>query len=173
MSVCIVSQFEKIPEEQWLKDTRANYNQSYNDPLLKKFYDELKLPTRATVGSAGHDFYLPYAINVGSGESIVVCTGIRCKIDDGWCLTIMPRSSLGFKYQVMLANTIGLIDSDYYNANNYGHIMIKLVNTGKQHVVLAQGERFAQGLFLPYGVAASTVDVETQRTGGMGSTGTK
>ena len=165
--------FEKVSLEQWNKDAETHYGQSWNLPLLKVIYDGIKLPCRATSGSAGHDFYMPYAIVLDPGKSVVIPTGIRCKIADMWWLSIMPRSSLGFKYSVYLANTIGVIDSDYYNADNEGHIMIKLVNFGTAPMTLGLGERFAQGIFLPYGVASNSANVETERTGGMGSTGTK
>lgn len=138
-----------------------------------QFEDEnlVKLPVRATTGSAGYDICTPYAISLKPGETITVKTGLRCKIDDGWVLFILPKSGLGFKYRVQLDNTVGVIDSDYYNAENEGHIMVKITNDGHEGktMKIEAGKAFAQGVFLPYGI---TVDDEADgvRLGGFGST---
>ena len=138
-----------------------------------QFEDEnlVKLPVRATTGSAGYDICTPYAISLKPGETITVKTGLRCKIDDGWVLFILPKSGLGFKYRVQLDNTVGVIDSDYYNAENEGHIMVKITNDGHEGktMEIEVGKAFAQGVFLPYGI---TVDDEADgvRLGGFGST---
>jgi dUTP pyrophosphatase len=82
---------------------------------------------------------------------------------------IFPRSGLGFKHQVRLANTVGVIDSDYFRAANEGHIMVRIVN-GPNQLTIARGERFCQGVFLPHGLAEEDT-VLTDREGGFGSTG--
>ena len=132
-------------------------------------YDKIALPKRATAGSAGYDFYAPYDFTLDVGEEIIIDTGIRAKIADGWVLVILPRSGSGFKYGVRLANTAGVIDSDYFNADNEGHIKIKLVGGSKRYEVKA-GDAFAQGLFLPYGITEDD-DCVAERHGGFGSTG--
>jgi dUTP pyrophosphatase len=83
---------------------------------------------------------------------------------------IYPRSGLGFKYQLSLANTTGIIDEDYFFANNEGHIMVKLVNRGSKVYECDSMTRIVQGIFIPYGV---TIDdtAEGERRGGFGSTG--
>ena len=83
---------------------------------------------------------------------------------------IFPRSGLGFKHQVRLANTVGVIDSDYFHAANEGHIMVRIVNGGDHAVSIAKGERFCQGVFLPHGLAEED-EVLADREGGFGSTG--
>ena len=100
---------------------------------------------------------------------IKVPSGIRCKIDEGYVLEIYPRSSLGFKYQTMLANTVGIIDSDYYKALNEGHIIIALMNMGTKDLVIKAGDRFAQGLFKRFYLAEEE-EVNKDRIGGFGST---
>ena len=105
------------------------------------------------------------------GEVLLVPSGIRAKIDDGYVLMLYPRSSLGFKYRMQLNNTVGVIDADYYNADNEGHIMCKFMNDsrdGKQLNVEA-GQGMVQGIFMSFGI---TVDDESneERTGGIGST---
>ena len=82
---------------------------------------------------------------------------------------LFPRSGLGFKYRLTLDNTVGVIDSDYFNADNEGHIFIKMTNCGEKSLTVEKGKAFAQGVFLPFGI---TVDdcCENERTGGFGST---
>lgn len=75
-------------------------------------------------------------------------TGIRVKIDDGWVLQCYPRSGLGFKYRMQLDNTVGIIDSDYYNSDNEGHIMAKLTNDGNEGktIDIEEGKGYMQGI---------------------------
>lgn len=157
-----IAKFEKVSSKQF-----------YNDfiEINKNIYDKVKLPQRATKGSAGYDFFAVTDIELKPGESLKIPTGIRVKIDEGWVLKIYPRSGLGFKYRLQLDNTVGIIDSDYYNSSNEGHIMIKMTNNsldGKT-VYIPRGTAFAQGIFLEYGI---TVDDDTEgvRDGGFGST---
>ncbi len=155
-----IAKFEKVSLNQFKKD---------GDCAL---YDGITLPKRATAGSAGYDFFAPDAFSVAPSESVKIATGIRVKIDDGWVLKIYPRSSLGFKYRLSLNNTVGIIDSDYYNADNEGHIFIKMTNCGDKPLTVEKGQAFAQGIFVEYGI---TVDdgACSVRTGGFGSTDKK
>ena len=130
----------------------------------------IPLPARATAGSAGYDFICPADITLQPGEAVTIPTGIRCEMQPGWVLMIFPRSGLGFKHQVRLANTVGVIDSDYFHAANEGHIMVRIVNGGNHAVSIAKGERFCQGVFLPHGLAEED-EVLADREGGFGSTG--
>lgn len=153
-----IAKFEKIS-----KNEAKNYNH------LLEHYNDIVLPFRATKGSAGYDFSLPFDISLVPGEMFTVPTGIRCKIEPGYVLQLFPRSSLGFKYGLQLRNTVGIIDSDYYNADNEGHIQAKLINTGNEPVFLKKGDRFMQGIFTEYFLADELL-VKTKRTGGFGST---
>ncbi len=145
-----IAKFEKVSPEQFKADFGENSEAVYN---------EIKLPRRATTGSAGYDFFSTVSFTLEPGEEIKIPTGIRVRIDDGWVLKIYPRSGLGFKFRLQLNNTVGIIDSDYYNSSNQGHIFIKLTNDGKsgKAVSIKQGEAFAQGIFIEYGI---TVDDE-------------
>ena len=128
------------------------------------------LPQRATKGSAGYDFFTSHDYKILPGSEILIKTGIKCQIDDGWMLQIYPRSSMGFKYNVRLANTVGIIDSDYYNnPTNEGEICIKLYNPCKYLIDLRKGSKFAQGIFVRYGLTDDD-DADGERIGGMGST---
>ena len=130
----------------------------------------IPLPARATAGSAGYDFICPADITLQPGEAVTIPTGIRCEMQPGWVLMVFPRSGLGFKHQVRLANTVGVIDSDYFHAANEGHIMVRIVNGGDHAVSIAKGERFCQGVFLPHGLTEED-EVLADREGGFGSTG--
>ena len=134
-------------------------------------YDELRLPHRGTSGSAGYDFYSPINFTLAPGEFIKIPTGIRARIDEGWVLTLYPRSGQGFKYRLQMYNTVGVIDSDYFGADNEGHIHIKIVNANEEGKTLTvrQGEAFAQGIFLPFGITMDD-NASEKRTGGFGST---
>ncbi len=136
----------------------------------KEYYNDIILPKRATEGSAGYDFYLPYDIKINPGETLAIESNIRCKINSDYVLLIFPRSGLGIKYKLSLDNTVGIIDSDYYYALNEGHIIISMTNHSDKTLSLKKGERFCQGIFLKYGI---TTDDETssKRSGGFGSTG--
>ena len=131
--------------------------------------EKIPLPKRATVGSAGYDFVSPFEAEVPAGGTVLIPTGIRAEMEPGWVLMIFPRSSLGFKHSLRLANTVGVIDSDYAFAKNEGHIMVKLFNPRDTAVAIGRGERFCQGVFLPYGTAEEE-DNFAVRTGGFGST---
>ena len=131
---------------------------------------EIPMPKRATAGSAGYDFVSPLDVTIEPGGSALIPTGIRAEMEPGWVLVLFPRSSLGFKYGVRLSNTAGIIDSDYAFAKNEGHIMVKLRNPSGAPVTIGRGERFCQGIFLPYGTAEEA-DMPGERKGGFGSTG--
>lgn len=163
-----IAKFEKVSFDQFFKDMMDTF--SMLDNTIEETYKNIKLPKRATTGSAGYDFYSPIDFELKPGETIKIPTGIRCLMDENWVLQIYPRSGLGFKYQINLCNEVGIVDSDYSNSDNEGHIFIKLVNRGDKPVTINLGEAFAQGIFLPYGI---TVDDDTEgiRNGGFGSTG--
>lgn len=156
-----IATFEKVSFEQYIKDCEVlsdYYDMTRN---CKEHYEKIKLPSRATPGSVGYDFYLPHDICLGVGEFIIIPTGIRCKMEEGYSLDIYPKSGLGFKNFTTIANTIGIIDSDYYYSDNEGHIMIKLINKGfdirrnrlnpnsdvYKPLDRRQGESFVQGIF--------------------------
>lgn len=152
-----IAQFFKVSEKQYLLDGD------------KTAFDSIVLPKRATKGSAGYDFFAPFSFTLNPGETIKIPTGVRVKIDEGWVLKIYPRSSLGFKYRLSLNNTVGIIDSDYFNADNEGHIFIKMTNCGDKPLTIEKDKAFAQGVFVEFGI---TIDDECfeERSGGFGST---
>ena len=165
-----IAKFEKVSFEQFKEGYLDAIGQD-SDEVIRSIYDALKLPKRATKGSAGYDFYAPRAITLKPGETAKIPTGIRAKMEENWVLQCYPRSGLGFKFRLQLNNTVGIIDSDYYGSDNEGHIQIKLTNDSREgkRLEVKEGTGFAQGIFLEYGI---TVDDETteERNGGFGST---
>lgn len=132
---------------------------------------DIILPSRATGGSAGYDIYSPVDVIIPAHEKATFPLGVKVKIKNGWYLQIVPRSSVGIKYHLMLANTCGIIDEDFYdNPDNEGMMFMALYNYGEKPIYIEKGDRIAQGIFLPYGITFSD-NVETERTGGIGSTG--
>lgn len=163
-----IAKFEKVSFEQFEKD----WNKNFPNRSASEVYENIKLPQRATVGSAGYDFYSPCDLTIKKGESLLIPTGIRAKIDEGWVLNIFPRSGLGFKHRVQLDNTVGIIDADYYNSSNEGHIMIKLscdAHDDGHTVSVGAGDGFAQGIFMQFGIVVDDA-ADGVRDGGFGST---
>ena len=172
----VSSGFEKVSFEEFVSgDTRLQRH-----PQGKKMYDDIILPRRSTDGSAGYDFFIPYDCEIPAGYTYRIETGIRCPIANGWALWILPKSGLGIRYHVRLVNTIGLIDSDYYQT---GHQIIVEVHVPNERVcesnnymdqilTLNKGDKFCQGVFVPYGVTLQDCyDKKQEREGGFGSTG--
>ena len=165
-----IAKFEKVSLEQFVLSVK-DFLPSLNEEEIKVIYEQIKLPKRATKLSAGYDFYSYSKLVLKPNQTLKVPTGIRCKMDEDYVLFLAPRSSLGFKYRLQLDNTIGVIDSDYYNAKNEGHIFIKITNDTKEEkeVLINEFEAFAQGIFLQYGITVDD-EVEEERIGGLGST---
>ena len=165
-----LARFEKVSFDQ--------FAQGWGDTLgitdreeIKALYDAIRLPRRATAGSAGYDFFAPADITLRPGETIKVPTGIRVWMEPEWVLKCYPRSGLGFKYRLQLNNTVGIIDSDYYYSDNEGHIFSKITNDSNEEktVTIRAGEGFMQGIFVEYGITLDD-DVTDVRNGGFGST---
>lgn len=165
-----VARFKKVSYEQFKKDWIHTFNAfTSSEERFKEIYSNIKLPKRATAGSAGYDFYAPFNYTLHSGQTLNIPTGIRCQMVDGYVLMVFPRSGLGFKYQLGICNTIPVIDEDYFYSDNEGHIFIKLVNRGDKPVDIVAGKGFAQGIFLPYGITLDD-NADAVRNGGFGST---
>lgn len=139
---------------------------------IEAVYEEIKLPKRATKGSAGYDFFAPFGFTLKPGETIKIPTGIRVKMDSEWVLCLFPRSGFGFKYRLQLNNTVGIIDSDYFYSDNEGHIFTKITNDSNEDKVLTvdKGVGYLQGIFMEFGTTIDD-DAEAERNGGFGSTG--
>lgn len=157
--------FEKVSFEQFKKDCEKL---GYEGNLEYIYNSIITLPKRGTKGSAGYDFVCPFNLHLEKGETKTFPTGIRVIMPQDVFLSIYPRSGLGFKTGVSLANSVGIIDSDYCFSDNEGHIMIKLVG-GFEHLYLEKGQNIVQGIFTNY-LTTSDDNTETTRNGGFGST---
>ena len=165
-----VAEFKKVSKEEFLKDFTDTFP-AYSDEHVMQIYEELKLPKRATKKSAGYDIYSPIDFELSPGETIKIPTGIRVLMQDDHVFMIYPRSGFGFKYRLQLNNTVGVIDADYSDSDNEGHIFIKITNDSNEGKKFSceKGIAFAQGIFMQYGITFDD-DVTDERNGGFGST---
>ena len=165
-----IAKFEKVSIEQFREGWTDAFGE-VDETELREIYEAVRLPKRATAGSAGYDFFAPARISLAPGETVKIPTGIRVWMEPEWVLKCYPRSGLGFKFRLQLNNTVGIIDSDYYYSDNEGHIFAKITNDsneGKSLEVKA-GDGFMQGIFVEYGITLDD-DVTEVRNGGFGST---
>jgi len=189
-----VARFEKVSLEEYVKDMTKTFPQADFSPNeLKEMYKNIKLPKRSTTDSAGYDFFAPFSFELCPGTTIKIPTGIRTVFTNpNWGLFLFPRSGIGSKTGIRLTNTVGVVDADYFKADNEGHIFVFLdyppnpnpasfltkwrnllgINRNTQN--FEAGKAFCQGIFLPYGV---TIDddkyIKDDRCGGLGSTDCK
>lgn len=187
-----IARFEKVSFEEflaaytpiWVETQRIIRNipvgESFgysNDDLEKQardIWEGIELPKRSTKGSAGYDFFFPFGhTEIPAGASLTIPTGIKAYIEPNWVLFEVPRSSLGMNYRIQFDNTIGIIDSDYYNnPKNEGHIFVKITNDSREGLtcIFETQCKYCQGIFLPFGITFDD-DADTVREGGLGSTG--
>ena len=168
--------FEKVSFEQFKKDFLENtyFYKGYEDSdfidiEVKRVYDLIRLPERKTKKSAGHDFHIPFNISLSPNQDCLIPTGIRCIMEDDDVLMVYPRSSLGFKYYMRIANSTPVIDADYADSDNEGHIFIKIRNEGDKFMELNSGDAFVQGIIVKYQTTDDD-NVIQERNGGIGST---
>lgn len=164
--------FEKVSYDIWKE---AWNNTDVPEEQILSWYNELKLPKQGTRHSAGMDFFAPYSMKILPNNSIIIPTGIRWVTDihnKDKVLMIMPRSGMGFKYGVRLSNTTAVIDADYCEAENMGHILIKLYNPSDETISVMRGNAFAQGIVTQYYICQDA-ESDDNRTGGIGSTDKK
>ncbi len=165
-----IAKFEKVSIKQFVSD----FNECIggNVAAARMLYDNIAIPRRATAGSAGYDMITPFSFTLAPGESVKIPTGLRIRMQPGWMLLILPKSGLGSRFRLQLDNTMGLIDSDYYDAANEGHIMVPVTNDSKsgKTLTLEAGKAFVQAVLVPYGITEDDC-AEGVRQGGFGSTG--
>lgn len=168
-----MAEFMKVSYEQFYRDCikleTAGTLWFMDENEIGAIYDRIQLPQRATEGSAGYDFFIPFPASFITINPVLIPTGVRILLDPGQFLMCVPRSGLGFKYGMRLRNSVGIIDEDYFHADNEGHIMAKI--TCDEPFKLAAGDRFMQGIILNYNCVSNDTPMNTKRTGGFGSTG--
>lgn len=171
-----MSHFEKVSFELWKADCGIK---GLPDKELRKWYDAIKLPKQATASSAGCDFFMPFNLNLEAGSTFRIATGIRWVTEKTGgsngsderrrVMLIVPRSGLGFRYGIRLSNTLGIIDADYCDSDNEGHIIVSLENPSGTAVELPEGKPFVQGIVVNYEIPEGAAS-EDSRNGGFGST---
>ena len=141
---------------------------------MSAFADKgIHLPARKTARSAGYDIEAAETVVLAPHAVTVVPTGLKAYMEGDEYLAIHIRSGISIKKGLMLVNSVGIIDSDYYdNPDNEGHIMIAYYNTNDVPLTLEKGERIGQGIFTKY-LATSDDAATGERLGGFGSTGRK
>ena len=151
--------FEKVSQGQWDKDVKIS-NQEIPH-----------LPQRATAKSAGYDIFSPFSFILYPEDEIKLPTGFKSYMMDDEFLMFVPRSGHGFKYYARLANTIGIVDSDYYNnCDNEGHCWVKIRNEGDKTMSVKEGDAIAQAIFQKYLLVDGDDFDGEERIGGFGST---
>lgn len=133
-------------------------------------------PKRSTKKSAGYDIFSPIDFKLAPGKDIVIKLGIKAYMQDDEFLMIAPRSGLGFKFYSRLANTVGIIDADYYNnEDNEGEIAVKIRNESEdKELIVEKGKAICQAIFMKYLlVDGDSTDEGGERKGGFGSTDNK
>lgn len=159
-----MNRFEKVSYNQYLEAIGGDID-------LFDEYNDIIIPKRATTGSAGYDFFAPFTFTLNPNETIKIPTGIRVILDNDKFLAMYPRSGLGFKFRLQLDNTVGIIDSDYCNSDNEGHIFIKITNDGREgkSITINKGDGIAQGIITQF-FKTDDDNSEGIRNGGFGST---
>lgn len=136
---------------------------------FRKNEGEIKLPTRATEHSVAYDFYSPVNVVIQPGCKAFIWTDVKAHMYYDNALLINVRSSMG-KQPIMIANTQGWIESDYYsNPDNDGNIGFNLLNLGDTPYEIKKGDRIGQGMFIKYLITKDD-NVTAKRVGGFGST---
>lgn len=140
--------------------------------ILSDWQDRgIHLPVRKTGRSAGYDIESGEDREILPGETVLIHTGLKAYMQADEYLALHIRSSMAIKHGLVLINSTGIIDADYYNnEDNEGHIMAAIHNTGKTAFRVAKGDRVAQGIFCKY-LNADGDHAEGVRKGGVGSTG--
>lgn len=145
------------------------------EPVESKFRKEnsaVKLPVRSDKRSAGYDFYSPTSHIVKAHSKELIWTNVKAYMLPNEVLMIYVRSSIGIKKGLTLANGTGIIDSSYYsNIDNDGNIGICLFNNTNEDIIIDNGERIAQGVFMNYLITDEDFVLNTERIGGIGSSG--
>ena len=136
----------------------------------------INLPERKTKFSAGYDFEAAEDIVIPSFKKgcspTLVKTGIKAYMEDDEMLCLYNRSSNPKKKGLILANSVGIVDKDYYgNPDNDGHIMFAFYNVKDEDITIKKGEAIGQGVFMKY-LVSDNDKASGNRMGGFGSTDT-
>lgn len=141
---------------------------------VKRMEDDIRLPERSTLNSAGYDFFALEDIRFSAETITRVFTGVKCELMPDQVLILANRSSNPSKKGLILLNGIGVIDADYYgNPDNDGEIAFEFYNMLDEDVEIKKGEKLGQGLILKFDKTEDDYVSNPYkiRQGGWGSTG--
>lgn len=140
------------------------------DEAIEYGVTDVIIPKRSTKFSAGYDICSPIDVVLAPGEIKTIWTNIKAECNSNECILLFIRSSMGRK-GITLANSVGLIDADYYsNENNDGNIGVALKNNTEKDFSIGKNEKIAQLVFMPYLTIDNEDEVRNIRNGGYGST---
>lgn len=138
---------------------------------VKRIKEDIKLPERSTLNSAGYDFFALEDIIFNPNTITRVFTGVKCELMPNQVLILANRSSNPSKKGLILLNGIGVVDADYYgNPDNDGEIAFEFYNMLDEIVEIKKGEKLGQGLILKFDKTEDDF-VTNVRKSGWGSTG--
>ena len=129
-----------------------------------------KMPARATKHSAGYDIYSPISVTIQPKTMEMIWTNIKAQFNSDEVLLLCVTSGMG-KNGIMVANTIGVIDCDYYgNVSNDGNLGFRLYNFSDEPYKIEVGDKIGQGIFMKYLTVDDEAEITATRVGGYGST---
>lgn len=144
-----------------------------NEKFIKYNNKEITLPVRATKHSVCYDFYSPIDYVLKPNETKLIFTNVKATFGKDEGLFLASTSGLG-KKGIILANGIGIIESDYYgNESNDGNLGFLLHNLSEEDYVISVGDKIGQGYFMKFLTVDDELEITTERTGGFGSTNKK
>lgn len=138
---------------------------------VNKITEDIKLPERSTLNSAGYDFFAIEDVTIPAKKLTRVMTGVKCELMSNQVLILANRSSNPSKKGLILANGIGVIDADYYgNPDNDGEMGFEFYNILDEDIVIKKGEKLGQGIIIKFDKTEDDYVIKT-RESGWGSTG--
>lgn len=166
--------FEKVSYEAFKHDM---LKYGWGEKNIQEAYDNIKIPERKTMYSAGYDFATPCSFEIEPQQNIVIPTGVKCYFPERkaekYHLEMFVRSSVGIKKGVVLSNGTAIIDGDFYNSGEgEGGMLIALHNSSDMKRSFNTGDRVVQGVFVRHSVVEGDVTTGIRR-GGVGSTDRK
>jgi len=139
--------------------------------IFKRIHKDASVPEYQTPGSVAFDFCLVEDISIAPGAIAKTRTGLVIKTPDDHALLVISRSSNPVKKGIDLANSVGVVDSDYAGPSDELFLLLK--NITNEEVTLKKGDRVAQGMFVPVtrGTMKEVEEMPHKNRGGHGSTG--
>lgn len=146
--------FEKVSFDEFYRKMiifyRENLYYLYDDSIIKKMYEEIKLPSKTIGENYIYDFYIPIDIKLRPSEIIEVPMGIHAKIEDDWVLAMFIKDSFNCEDKLQLNKAALIINSSYQSSNNENHIIMPIINDLKpsKNLWISKNDKFVKGIFI-------------------------